>query len=51
MSFKCNPWLGSDDAESEHESEISNIDLFIFSGEMETAPGLFHHPEEAARKK
>ena len=35
MSFKCNPWLNMDDPESEHDSDIHNIDLFIFSGQME----------------
>ena len=38
MSLKCNPWLSSDDAESEHNSDIHKNDLFIFSGENEGVP-------------
>ena len=51
MSFKCNPWLGSDDAESEHDSHIPNIHFLGFNGLLETAPEVIEHPEAEARKK
>ena len=50
MSFKCNPWLGSDDAESEHDSHIPNIHFLGFNGLLETAPEVIEHPEAEARK-
>ena len=55
MSFKCNPWLNMDHSESEHDSDIRNIDLFIFSGGIEATPGMFNFPggppRQAQKKK